>query len=429
MATYRADQDELFGSGGGGGGKKPNRAKKAKPVTQPKPGRAAAPAPRRREFAPESPASPSPVDLRNKAGAEELESQAKKFVTRPRLSLFWSPEPTRAASQYEKAANKYQASGFLGKAMECFTAAATYCVQDESFGKAQSNYQKAAELAERMGKFAEAVADWRQAGECMLQCTRVGQAARMYERAAEVYQGQGKVDEAIHEWRGACALILDEGDDVATNDIGPTGHEVFGRAVEYLYAQKRWSEAVALLPRYQACLSKNGMTSTLHKTYLCHAVIELHLGDVVKAHATFMTHLGDSNYLTTGECKAEEEIVMAVKNNDANDLAQALDTNSSFRFIDRHVAELARALQVDDLDLLDGEDGQGEGEGEDELATDSGTPAAASAPQAEPVEDATAGPEPTTEPAPAPTPAPGNEAEPVPPAAPTVEEEEEEDLT
>jgi len=74
--------------------------------------------------------------------------------------------------------------------------------------------------------------------------------------------------------------------------------------------------------RYKAVLDKNEMFASLHKAYLMEAILVLESGDSIKSQQVFMSHLQNSEYLTTQDCKAEEDLITAVKNRDREALAE-----------------------------------------------------------------------------------------------------------
>ena len=69
-------------------------------------------------------------------------------------------------------------------------------------------------------------------------------------------------------------------------------------------------------------LDKNEMFASLHKAYLMEAILVLESGDTIKSQQVFMSHLQNSEYLTTQDCKAEEDLITAVKNRDREALAE-----------------------------------------------------------------------------------------------------------
>ncbi len=110
MAAYKQNTEELFGAGGPKSSGKPKVtvpqvvASKAKVDSAPKP--------------------PTEAELRQKTEAEELMREGETFLTKPRFALFWSAEYSRAASCFEKAANKLHAARFSAEAQAAFVRAA-----------------------------------------------------------------------------------------------------------------------------------------------------------------------------------------------------------------------------------------------------------------------------------------------------------------
>ena len=121
-------------------------------------------------------------------------------------------------------------------------------------------------------------------------------------------------------------------------------------------------------------MKKNNVRASLAKTYLSVVVLQLHLsGDAIAAHQTFMDHLSDGEYLMTQECKAEEELVIAMKSNDAKGLAEVKES-SCFRFLNRAVMDMASKFEVNDDELADEDDSalvdDGEGGLEEDLCAE-----------------------------------------------------------
>ena len=73
---------------------------------------------------------------------------------------------------------------------------------------------------------------------------------------------------------------------------------------------------------YKAVLEKNEMLPSLHKAFLMESVLVLGDSDNVKSQQVFMSHLQNSEYLRTQDCKAEEDLLTAIKNRNRDGLEE-----------------------------------------------------------------------------------------------------------
>jgi hypothetical protein len=77
--------------------------------------------------------------------------EAEAFVTKPKFSLFFTPDYHKAAVNYEKAANKFIAARFLKEAIVVTVRAAELQSKDGTQNSSVNNYSKAADLALKIG--------------------------------------------------------------------------------------------------------------------------------------------------------------------------------------------------------------------------------------------------------------------------------------
>mmetsp|Transcript_23570 Transcript_23570/g.42035 ORF Transcript_23570/g.42035 Transcript_23570/m.42035 type:complete len:341 (+) Transcript_23570:3-1025(+) len=305
-------------------------------------------------------------------------------MIKPRFSVFWEPNFTKAAQLYDKAANKYQGAGFLKEAADMFVEAAALDAREQYHGKAQAHYAKAADLAAKDGDPHRACQLYHQVFESYLEldADHLARACAALIKGAQALQG-AHPDDAALEYMGACDQLVRPGQTADLQNIGATGHEIYQEANDWFLATGRYKDALDISDRLISCLKKNNVRASLAKTYLTTVVLELHLtGDAIKAHQTFMNHLSDGEYLMTAECKAEEELVLAMKNNDEKGLSEVKES-SCFRFLHRAIKDMvakfevhADELEEDDSALVD--DGEG-GLEEDLCALDPNLDAAAGA--------------------------------------------------
>jgi len=124
--AYKANRDELFGSGGDNA--KPKGAASGQKAAAKKPAvlasKSASP-PSLRTAA--KPSKPNATELKQKEEAEAMEKEADKFLTKPSFALFWKPDYRSAALQLEKAANRLQLAKFFSKATVGLWARAAEC--------------------------------------------------------------------------------------------------------------------------------------------------------------------------------------------------------------------------------------------------------------------------------------------------------------
>jgi DNA-binding GntR family transcriptional regulator len=129
-------------------------------------------------------------------------------------------------------------------------------------------------------------------------------------------------DKALEEYRVAMDLVYDGSEDVELAALGPRAHETFDAAIKWLIDIGRYSTALAFFGRYKAVLEKNEMLPSLHKAFLMESVLVLGDSDNVKSQQVFMSHLQNSEYLRTQDCKAEEDLLTAIKNRNRDGLEE-----------------------------------------------------------------------------------------------------------
>ena len=365
MSNHTANRNALFSSGGGGGGGAGRGGARAAAGGAPPAARApAARAPAARAAAPpdaastvaKPPAIPPAIAERARKEAEENWQAGLKFTVKGKgFKPFWSADPTRAAPLFAKAANSFKAAGDNDMAVSMFVEASTCQIKTQAFASAAMNLGTAAKLAGSLGKSDEAISLWKQAASAWLSSMDSQRAAEYLVQAAKVAATASSADACAAQWADACDLIVAR--DTLELGGGACGSEILQQALNWSVSQQRLAEALELLPRYCVALKARDQPGTLFKAYLSQTVLELALGDVVRADRTYLEHLQDDRYLHADEAQLAGDLVQAFKQNDATLLDKTI-RDHRLTFLDNPVTRVAKGLVLSsefdfELDLGD----------------------------------------------------------------------------
>ena len=317
--AYQRDRAALFGAGSGA----------PSPTPQSRPTRAA-------------PTSiPPAVSARARADAEELRTEATKLVKKGKgFKLFWSPDPDRAAPIFAKAAHKFKAAGMDDEAKACFTESAScqLAAKPPAFASAAMNLSAAAKIAQ--GE--EAVSLWEQGSSALIGAMDSQRAADFLVQGAK-HASTFDLDTSARLYNAACDLIVAP----QTGEIGGSvlGGEIIQAARDWFLNNGRLRDALGLAARHIVVLKHHEQRTSLHKAYCAQTILELGIGDVVRADRSYLDHLQDTEYLRADEAQIAEDLIRSFKMNDPALLETTL-ANHKLTFLDPPIVQLARSLAI-----------------------------------------------------------------------------------
>ena len=151
-------------------------------------------------------------------------------------------------------------------------------------------------------------------------------------------------------WSAACDLIVSQTGEISGSVLGG---EILQAARDWFLKAGRVSDALELAVRHIVVLKHHEQRASLHKAYCAQTILELTIGDVVRADRSYLEHLQDSQYLHADEAAIAEDLIRSFKMNDAELLEKTL-ANHRVTFLDPPITQLAKALALTsdfDVDL------------------------------------------------------------------------------
>lgn len=126
--------------------------------------------------------------------------------------------------------------------------------------------------------------------------------------------------------------------------LHPGSLEMFRDKFNFLLKQAMYTDALTHASRMISLFRGFGSDNSMTKTMLAITVLQLTVGDVVKAEQTHLQeHFNNSTYLNSKECKLADEFIMAFKNFDGELLVQT-QAAPDLNYVDREIQNLARKL-------------------------------------------------------------------------------------
>ncbi len=281
------------------------------------------------------------MSARARADAEELRAEATKLVKKGKgFKLFWSPDPDRAAPIFAKAAHKFKAAGMDDEAKACFTESAScqLAAKPPAFASAAMNLSAAAKIAQ--GE--EAVSLWEQGSSALIGAMDSQRAADFLVQGAK-HASTFDLDTSARLYNAACDLIVAP----QTGEIGGSvlGGEIIQAARDWFLNNGRLRDALGLAARHIVVLKHHEQRTSLHKAYCAQTILELGIGDVVRADRSYLDHLQDTEYLRADEAQIAEDLIRSFKMNDPALLETTL-ANHKLTFLDPPIVQLARSLAI-----------------------------------------------------------------------------------
>ena len=212
---------------------------------------------------------------------------------------------------------------------------------------------------ERAGEAARDGSNWTAVQSCFTRAAELYLEEGRASNAAEALVKAGKALEecdpaaASHVYSKAIEWVEDAGKD-------GTAADVYRNAVGHAVRSQRWPDAVAILVRFAAsCLQINAV-NTVCKSYLGAVVVWLHAGEANSAWATYQDALAVSEFNSSQEALAAEDLLNAYREADAEAIAAVIKRQHCFAHIEPPVARLAVKLPGNqDLQRMAGELGGG----------------------------------------------------------------------
>ena len=170
-------------------------------------------------------------------------------------------------------------------------------------------------------------------------------------KTADTYIKAAKILET--EEPAKAKLLYDKGCDMAfpentpserISQLHPGSLEMFRDKFNFLLKQSMYTDALTHASRMIALFRGFGTDNSMMKTMLAITILQLTLGDVVKAEQTHLQdHFNNSAYLNSKECKLADDFIIAFKNFDVELLDQT-QTAPDLNYVDREIQNLARKL-------------------------------------------------------------------------------------
>lgn len=279
--------------------------------------------------------------------AQELFDAGMRYL---QTSLFRrKPDHLAAAPQFDRAARLWRAADNFEDAKNAYISAA------ESYGESQS-LTLSAQMYEQCALLNEAQDNGREA-------------CRLYREGAMAYSVDAKPDQAaiflckagravVTESLEEAVALHSEAASLAVDDAAvESGGEGFRGSTTMLSAMRlvfdffceyaQFSAALGLAPRMEVMLTDMGQNLELRQFYLCETVMTLATGGYGAADELFRAkHLQKSEYLTSRECKVEEDLLNCFRLYDEEALARCKRENRLLQ-INRHVVKVLKRLTLD----------------------------------------------------------------------------------
>lgn len=231
-----------------------------------------------------------------------------------------------------------------------------------------------------------------EAAESSAEPSLVKEATRLYLRAADCWGTHGEVEKcadcffkaavevedlnlkkSMQFYARAVDLLLPS-DCTSREQLARLHPVVLETCREYwlvLLRREMFEEAIVFAERCVPLHEAFESDSSLCKGLCAISVLQLSIGDVVRAHECFLEHLSSAAYRSSSECRLAEGLVMAFVRMDVEAL-DAAKASADVRYLDRQVAELVKRLSLfaaknavrrADLPLAKGDAGTGIGAG------------------------------------------------------------------
>ena len=310
--------------------------------------------------------------------AKKLE-EAKEFMDKAAQALkktifSWKPDHLAAAPQFEYAANAYKLAGELELARTTMLQSVDSHEKADTLGAAALTCVKASQIAQAMGRYDLSSADLERSAELWGIHGDIDKCAETLAKAAKD-MGNVNASLALNLYKRACDLICPP--DTRVSEMGrlhPSAIAVMRDTFAFMLSDKcngrkddnniadtkskskgsvnsvntiKDGSALAHAKRMVQLLSGFEMEGAMCKTMCAITIIQLSMGDIVQADATFLQdHLNSKQYIVSKECRLAEEFITAIKTHDVDKMDAVLSSTDLNYLEPREVILLSKKLSV-----------------------------------------------------------------------------------
>jgi len=268
--------------------------------------------------------------------AKALMSEGDSFSS---VTLFkWKPDWDSAATKYEKASLLFRNVKAFTESKDALGKAATSYANSNSIYLAGKCCEDAGNIAKDQGANLEA-ADWfEKAADYYHRSGKSDRASALYVRAASVLTKNEK-DRAIKLFKEALDIY-------STNDSFHLAADVYRSFNSYLIKEELYLEAISNMEKQIIGYRNLKQDHNIWKSYLSIIIIELKLGEWVKA-TEYQEKFGEeeANYYSTEESKIAQDLLNAFEKND-DDLLKKTAKLQKIRLLENQVARVAINLKL-----------------------------------------------------------------------------------
>ena len=253
----------------------------------------------------------------------------------------WKPDYLNAAPLFEKAGVSFRAAREFERARDAFERASEAHYEiDAVFASGQMLEKAAASLEQVPGKKRadDACIYLERAANRFVEAGEPATAATCLRKAAESYKKRGDPgSRAAPLFLRACEVLEETGKAIL-------GVDTFRATLNFLVSEQKWTDALDFCHRMIKLYEEIKQPSNVFKMYLSIVVLNLCRNDYVAAKAELDKHFDNAKYLTSAECEAAEDILIAWKEGDDLAVENILKTKLAFQYLDREIGKVARKL-------------------------------------------------------------------------------------
>ena len=323
MSSLSAQKSALFGSAAGSG-KKPGAPTASAPTTAKPVAHHPTPPPAATTATTVTTGLTLAQKQKKIAEAEVHLDKANKAL---KVTVFsWKPDHLSAAPNFEYASNAFKVVGDLNRAHAVMLQAVDSHEKADTHAAAALACAKAAQLAQGMGRHDLACEDFERGAELWGVNGDVDKCAETLSKAAKAAAAAAPApvaNKALTLHRRACDLICPPDASVeAMGRLHPNALATMRDAFAFLLSDKRTvkdGSALKHAHRMVRLLRGFEMESSMCKAMCAVTILQLAMGDIAQADATFLQdHLDNKQYIASRECRLAEDFIMATKTHDVD---------------------------------------------------------------------------------------------------------------
>lgn len=273
--------------------------------------------------------------------AEALHKEATKFMNPSFLGMRLKGDWSQATPLFERAGLLYKQAGDFKMAKDCFEKAATGYIAQRSPWHAAKAMERAGEVARDSGDSEEITCCYRRAADFFLEEGRPASAAEAVVTAAKSLEMKDPAT-ASKLYTQALEWLEDAGKDALSLDY-------YRQAAALAVTRAHWADAVAILLRFAAVCERSNATNSLCKSYLGAVVVWLYAGEGRPAWQTYQDALSVTEFSTSEEALAAEELLEAYRDANVEAVAGVIKRRHCFTHLDPYLARLAKKLPPEDI--------------------------------------------------------------------------------